>query len=82
MALKLKSVYFCNNCGYESSKLLGQCPKCREWNTFVEEKVQAKPKGSSKRGLVASSKPIRLSDIESLDELQTKLHKAPAESRG
>lgn len=34
-----KTVYFCQNCGYEAGKWLGQCPACKEWNTFVEEKV-------------------------------------------
>lgn len=39
MAKAKKSVYFCQNCGHEETKWLGQCPECREWNTFVEEKV-------------------------------------------
>lgn len=34
-----KTVYFCQNCGHEETKWLGQCPACREWNTFVEEKI-------------------------------------------
>ena len=38
MAKAKKSVYFCQNCGHEESKWLGQCPACKEWNTFVEEK--------------------------------------------
>ena len=36
---KTTSVFYCQNCGYESSKWMGQCPGCREWNTFVEETV-------------------------------------------
>lgn len=32
-------MFFCQNCGHEESKWLGQCPMCKEWNTFVEEKV-------------------------------------------
>lgn len=39
MAKGKKSVYFCQNCGHEETKWLGQCPACKEWNTFVEEKV-------------------------------------------
>lgn len=39
MAKAKKSIYFCQNCGHEESKWLGQCPMCKEWNTFVEEKV-------------------------------------------
>ena len=37
MAKAKKSIYFCQNCGHEESKWLGQCPMCKEWNTFVEE---------------------------------------------
>ena len=39
MAKAKKSVFFCQNCGHEESKWLGQCPVCKEWNTFVEEKI-------------------------------------------
>lgn len=64
---KTKTVYFCNNCGYESPKWLGKCPSCGEWNTFVEEKVTTS--GSKTKGLLAkSTKPMRLSDIQPLDE--------------
>lgn len=49
MATKIKSVFFCQSCGYESSKWMGQCPGCREWNTFVEEAV--KPKAQSVKGV-------------------------------
>ena len=40
---KAASIFFCQNCGYESSKWMGQCPGCREWNTFVEEAVVKSP---------------------------------------
>ena len=36
---KAKQMYFCQECGYESVKWQGQCPACKNWNTFVEEKV-------------------------------------------
>ena len=36
---KNTTIFFCQNCGYESSKWMGQCPGCKEWNTFVEEVV-------------------------------------------
>lgn len=39
---KTSTVYFCQSCGYESPKWMGQCPGCREWNTFVEETVEKK----------------------------------------
>ena len=39
MAKVKKTTFFCQNCGYETGKWLGQCPACKEWNTFVEEKI-------------------------------------------
>ena len=39
---KIKSVYVCQECGYETPKWLGKCPDCNNWNTFEEEVVQAK----------------------------------------
>ncbi len=51
MATKIKSVFFCQSCGYESSKWMGQCPGCREWNTFVEETV--KPQAKAVKGIPA-----------------------------
>lgn len=41
MAKGKKTVFFCQNCGYESPKWMGQCPGCRQWNTFVEETLSA-----------------------------------------
>lgn len=69
---KTKTAYFCNNCGYESAKWLGQCPSCREWNTFVEERVSVS-KGKSERGLVKSNRPVPLSEIEVTDEMRIKM---------
>ena len=37
---KIKTSFFCNNCGHESTKWLGKCPSCNEWNTFVEEVIE------------------------------------------
>ena len=40
---KVKTSFFCQNCGYESVKWIGQCPSCHQWNTFVEELIQKEP---------------------------------------
>lgn len=69
-----KTVYFCQECGYESAKWMGQCPGCKAWNTFVEETVSAKKSSSS--GITKSSEkrqePVILKDISlSEDERQT-----------
>lgn len=37
---KVKTAFFCQNCGYESTKWSGKCPSCQQWNTFVEELIQ------------------------------------------
>lgn len=61
MAAKKKTVYFCQNCGYESGKWMGQCPGCKQWNTFVEETVTA---GTAKeKCAVQSAEPVRLSEV-------------------
>ena len=39
---KLKQVYICQECGYESGKWMGKCPSCNEWGSLVEEVVEAK----------------------------------------
>ncbi len=70
--MKTKTLYFCNNCGAESPKWVGRCPACGEWNTMVEEKVQTDTKGR-KKGLVRSSKPVRLSDIEVSEEMRVRM---------
>lgn len=75
MAKGKTTAFFCKECGFESAKWLGQCPGCREWNTFVEEPV-AKSEASGKRGISSTGsggvtgvkiKPARLSEIQ-LDE--------------
>ena len=48
MAKGKKSIFFCQNCGHEENKWLGQCPACKEWNTFVEEKVTPVKAGNMK----------------------------------
>ncbi len=46
-AKKEKTVFFCQSCGHESAKWLGQCPMCHEWNSFVEERVRPASKNDS-----------------------------------
>ena len=37
---KVKTAFFCKNCGHESAKWIGKCPSCEQWNTFIEEIIQ------------------------------------------
>ena len=55
MAKGKKTIFFCQNCGHEESKWLGQCPACGEWNTFVEETTGS---GITK-GTTASARSVR-----------------------
>lgn len=68
---KLKSVYFCSNCGYESAKWMGKCLACGEWSTFVEELVR-KDNASEKKDTRSfddvKSKPLPLKDIKADEE--------------
>ena len=59
-------VFFCQECGYESSKWMGQCPACKEWNTFVEEMIDKKSaaKGGRVAAKAAEAKTVPLSQIE------------------
>jgi DNA repair protein RadA/Sms len=66
---KDKLIFFCQNCGYESAKWMGQCPACHEWNTFVEEPAHPKksPSADKAGAMGRESVPRRLSEIR-LDE--------------
>ncbi len=74
--MKTKSVYYCRECGYESPKWMGQCPGCGEWNTMIEEKVSVTGKAKNGKGLVKSSRPVKLSEIEVGEEVRMKMPSA------
>ncbi len=71
MAKSKGTIFFCQSCGYESSKWMGQCPGCREWNTLVEENVSS-TKGLGKSKRIQISEPTSLNDIETLQETRIK----------
>lgn len=68
-----KTVYFCQECGYESAKWMGQCPACKAWNTFVEETVSSQKSSSgSIKTTQKKTEPVVLKDISlSSDERQS-----------
>lgn len=69
---KVKSVFFCTNCGNESSKWIGRCPVCNEWNSYVEESVVVKPSKNGSSSYTTSgnrkSVPVKVSEIEAANE--------------
>ncbi len=79
MATKIKTVFFCQSCGYESSKWMGQCPGCRQWNTFAEETVR--PKAAVSKGVSSAlqsgggfAQPKTLSEIVMNEEERYDTH--------
>ena len=58
---KAKTVFFCKECGYESTKWMGQCPGCHQWNTLVEERVSGS--GGKSRGVGAAVPGQRLTGL-------------------
>jgi DNA repair protein RadA/Sms len=70
---KVKKAFFCQSCGYESVKWLGQCPSCNQWNTFVEEIIQketTKNNGWQHYNNTAerTNKTIQLNEVKSTEE--------------
>jgi DNA repair protein RadA/Sms len=70
---KVKTSFFCQNCGAQYSKWQGQCNSCKEWNTIVEEIIQKEEKPSWKPASSDSkrvSKPLRVNEIDSAQEIR------------
>ena len=63
MAKGKKTTFFCQNCGYETGKWLGQCPACKEWNTFVEERITV--------GKVSDGKTFRELEVVPLSQVKS-----------
>lgn len=64
---KIKTTFFCQNCGSQYSKWQGQCTACKEWNTIVEEVIQKEEKSDWKTPTTAvkrTSKPLRINEID------------------
>src|SRR3954466_9766021 len=74
---KTRTTYFCQNCGAQSSKWIGKCPSCNEWNTYVEEIVE-KSKDAKTPGISTSSqraaKPQLVSEISLNEEHRIHIH--------
>ncbi len=64
---KTKTVFICQECGYETPKWMGKCPECGNWNTLVEEFID-KGRAETILGGVSTVKPVTINDIEVVDE--------------
>lgn len=71
---KVKTAFFCQSCGAQQPKWMGQCPSCREWNTLVEEvmqKEEKKPwKSTTTTGSTRVAKPLKVAEIDSTEEIR------------
>ncbi|MBU4346384.1 MAG: DNA repair protein RadA [Candidatus Omnitrophica bacterium] len=62
--MKTKTVFSCQNCGYQSPKWLGRCPDCSSWNSFVEEDYTAPSTKTKERTSLYKDGPVLLKDVE------------------
>ena len=68
MAKAKITAFFCKECGYETTKWMGQCPGCHEWNTFVEAPVVKPSKGISVGVGTGESYPVRITEVDTTEE--------------
>lgn len=68
---KTKSIFVCNNCGYESAKWMGKCPACNEWNSFWEEKISSSGSKSKINKEGKEVKPMALKEVEGRETKRT-----------
>ena len=72
---KIKTTFFCQNCGTQYAKWQGQCNACKEWNTVVEEVIQKPEKHTWKTpssSIKRIAKPLKIQDIENTSEIRLK----------
>ena len=67
---KSKTVYICQECAYETSRWLGKCPSCNQWNTFVEEILNENKKGNVSN--LVGVRPVSINDIDTNNEQRYK----------
>ena len=78
---KQKTAYVCSYCGQESTKWIGKCPNCGQWNTFKEISLGTSSSANSIRGKIAVSanspnRPFKLSEISAKDDPRIDMHDA------
>lgn len=70
---KSKTVFVCNECGYESVKWLGKCPGCGQWNSFCEEKIAKETSNSFAKGdKIKNVTPRKLNEVVGKEEIRIK----------
>ncbi len=73
--MKQQTVYVCQSCGAKAPKMIGRCPQCGEWGTYVEELVDVTPKGKAVN-LASGAQPLLISQVEASPEERIDMHNA------
>jgi DNA repair protein RadA/Sms len=71
---KVKTTFFCQNCGAQSPKWIGKCPSCGEWNTYVEEVVQRDDKKGFRKPDGRSAQPVKITEVARAEEKRINTH--------
>ena len=69
MAKPAKTLFVCNECGYESAKWLGKCPACNTWNSFFEQKVDINVQNGEKK-VKQRQEPQKLNSFEGKEAIR------------
>ncbi len=72
MAKKKSTIFVCSECGYESSKWLGKCPACNNWNTFYEEKAIPTSKSSGVSKDKSKIEVVKLNEVKQTETVRIK----------
>lgn len=69
---KIKTAFFCQNCGAQSPKWIGKCPSCQQWNTYVEEIVEKSSSSLSRKAAPGQgASPVKVQEIALKEEMRT-----------
>lgn len=71
---KVKTAFFCRNCGAQSPKWMGKCPSCGEWNTLIEEVIHREDKKGPRMPDAGRRSPVQLSEVDIEKETRINLH--------
>ncbi|MBM3243674.1 MAG: DNA repair protein RadA [Candidatus Omnitrophica bacterium] len=71
--MKLKTIFSCQKCGYQTPKWLGKCPDCQAWNSFIEEDYSLSlPAKAKERTALYKDEPVLLKDVQVKEESRLK----------
>ena len=78
---KAKTIFACQSCGFQSSKWLGKCPDCNQWNTFAEERFEKATTTRGELSLGTKDEPAPIHEIDTTEEGRVLLVRGTADGR-